>query len=136
MLIQGQNHLLLTDANGKPVQVSERGTLLISGTLKDETGAPIPLASLGTLLLTVYARDLAATPIVNGINSVDIKNTGRGTVHATSGAFTLLLTDADLTIQDVTSSVEFHTAQIAGTYGARTFKSLIDYAVENLPKVT
>lgn len=118
--------------------MAEKTTLRMTATLVDETGAAIPLAGLTTLTLTLYNRDSATKDIINSVSAVNVLNTGRGTVHATSGLFTLTLDPNDNTIIDATQDLEWHRALLEGTYngGAKAFKQEIDFPVRNLNKVS
>lgn len=133
-----QNKAVLLDSAGADLVVSERTTLRITAPLKDETGAAIPSAGLTTLTLTLYVRDATAQTIINSVDDVNILNTGRGTVHATSGLLTLTLLPADTQIVDSTSAIEWHRALIEWTYdaGAKAGKYEIDFPVLNLNKVS
>lgn len=133
-----ENRTILKDASGARVVAAEKTTLRITATLVDETGAAIPLAGLSALTLTLYNRDSTTQEIVNSVNAVSILNTGRGTVHATSGLLTVTLEPDDNAIIDTTKDVEWHRALIAGTYagGAKTFKQEIEWQVRNLSKVS
>lgn len=133
-----ENRTILKDADGKQLIVAERTSLRFTATLVDETGAAIPASGLTTLTLTLYARDLAGLDIINGVNGTNINNTGRGTVHATSGLLTVVLDPADNQIVDGAADLEWHRALIQGTYnsGAKGFKHEIEYPVRNLNKVS
>ena len=133
-----ENRTVLKDAAGIAVVVAEKTTLQITATLKDETGAAIALAALTTLTLTLYLRDLAAQTIINSVTAENIKNTGRATVHATSGLVTLTLLPADNQVVDQTLDQEWHRALIEWTYnaGAKAGKYEIDFPVRNLNKVS
>jgi len=132
-----ENRTILKDADGFELVIAEQTTVRITGTLVDETGAAVPSAALTTLTLTIYARDHATQAIVNSVDDVNILNSGRGTVHATSGLLTLLLDPADQTIIDATLDQEWHRALIEGTYSAtKKLKYEIDFPVRNLNKIT
>ena len=133
-----ENRVILVDSAGALITVAERTTLRILLTLQDETGAAIPSAGLTTLTLTLYVRDATAQTIINSVDDVNILNTGRGTVHATSGLLTLTLLPADTQIVDSTSAIEWHRALIEWTYdaGAKAGKYEIDFPVLNLNKVS
>lgn len=132
-----ENRTLLKDASGARMIVAEKTTLRFTATLLDETGAAIPAAGLSALTLTLYNRDSATQEIVNSVSAADILNTGRGTVHATSGLLTVTLQPDDNAIVDTTKDLEWHRALIAGTYGGtKAFKQEIEWQVRNLSKVT
>jgi hypothetical protein len=138
MQATAENRVILKDASGARLIVAEKTTLRITATLLDEAGAAIPSAGLTTLTLTLYNRDSAAQEIVNSVNAVDILNTGRGTVHASSGLLTIVLEPADNTIITTTNDLEWHRALIQGTYaaGAKAFKQECEFQVRNLQKVS
>ncbi len=132
-----ENRTLLKDASGARMIVAEKTTLRFTATLLDETGAAIPAAGLSALTLTLYNRDSATQEIVNSVSAADILNTGRGTVHATSGLLTVTLQPDDNAIVDTTKDLEWHRALISGTYGGtKAFKQEIEWQVRNLSKVT
>lgn len=133
-----ENRVLLQDADGKQLVVAERTSLRLTATLLDEMGAAIPAAGLSTLTLTLYNRDSTLKEIINSVDDVNILNSGRGTVHATSGLLTLTLDPADNQIIDSSQDQEWHRALIEGTYGggAKAFKSEIEFPVRNLNKVS
>ena len=132
-----ENRTILKDANGAQVIVAEKTTLRITATLVDEAGAAVPSASVSALTLTLYNRDSATNEILNGVTAVNMLNTGRGTLHATSGLLTITLEPADNAIIDNTSDLEWHRALIEGTYsGGKAFKHEIDWQVRNLHKVS
>lgn len=132
-----ENRVVLQTVDGRQLIVAEQTTLRFTATLIDETGAAIPSAGLSALTLTLYNRDSTTKEILNGVDDVNILNTGRGTVHATSGLLTIVLLPADNAIIDDTVDLEWHRALIEGTYsGGKTFKQEIDFQVRNLAKVT
>lgn len=132
-----ENRTILKDANGAQVIVAEKTTLRFTATLVDETGAAIPSAGVSALTLTLYTRDSATKEIINSVTAVNILNTGRGTLHATSGLLTIVLEPNDNAIIDSASDLEWHRALIEGTYaaGAKAVKHEIDFQVRNLHKV-
>lgn len=137
-MAQAENRTILKDANGAQVIVAEKTTLRFTATLVDETGAAIPSAGVSALTLTLYTRDSAAKEILNSVTAVNILNTGRGTLHATSGLLTIVLEPLDNAIIDSANDLEWHRALIEGTYaaGAKAFKHEIDFQVRNLSKVS
>jgi hypothetical protein len=138
MPVIAENRTILRDVNGAQLMVAERTTLRLTATLLDETSAAIPASALSALTLTLYVRDSAAKEIINNVNAVSVLNTGRGTVHASSGLLTLTLDPSDNQIIDETQDVEWHRALIEGTYaaGAKAFKSEIEFPVRNLHEVS
>ena len=133
-----ENRVILKDADGRQLIVAERTSLRLTATLLDETGTVIPSAGLMTLFLTLYVRDSATKDIINAVDEVNILNSGRGTVHTSSGLVTLTLEPADNQIVDTSQDQEWHRALIDGTYAgaAKAFKYEIDYPVRNLAKVS
>lgn len=133
-----ENRTILKDANGAQLIVAEKTTLRFTATLVDETGVVIPAAGVSTLTLTLYNRDSTNKEIINSVSAVNILNSGRGTLHATSGLLTVTLEPNDNVIIDPASDLEWHRALIEGTYagGVKAFKHEIDWQVRNLNKVS
>lgn len=136
MIAIAENRTILRDASGRQIVVPELSTQRITMTLVDETGAAVPLAAITTATLTLYARDEPAQPIINSVDHVNIKNTGRGTIHATSGLLTLVLDPADNAIIDGTNDLEWHRCLIEVGYSStKALKYEIDFPVRNLYRV-
>lgn len=133
-----ENRTILKDANGRQIIIPEQSSgPVMTMTLLDETGVAVPLAAIATATLTIYARDEATQPIINSVAQVDIKNTGRGTIHATSGLLTLSLDAADNSIQNSATDLEWHRLLIEIGYNAtKKLKYEIDAPVRNLYKVS
>lgn len=133
-----ENRTILKDANGAQLIVAEKTTLRFTSTLVDETGTVVPLAGVSALTLTLYNRDSTTKEIINTVSAVNILNTGRGTLHATTGLLTVTLDPADNAIVNTANDLEWHRALIEGTYagGAKAFKHEIDWQVRNLNKVS
>jgi hypothetical protein len=137
MLTSLENRTILKDAAGRQLVIPEQSTSRMTMTLLDETGAPVPLAAIGTATLTVYARDEPTQPIINSVDHVDIKNTGRGTIHATSGLLTLLLAPLDNSISNSANDEEWHRFLIELTYNStQKLKYEIEAPIRNLVKVS
>lgn len=138
MAAVSENRTILKDASGAAIIVAEKSTLRIMATLVDETGAAIPSAALTALTLTLYNRDSTGKEIINSVSDVDILNTGRGVVHASSGLLTVTLDPADNAIVDTAVDLEWHRALVEGSYaaGAKAFKHEVDFKVRNLDKVS
>lgn len=99
------------------VPIGERSTSQWTGTLVDEDGVtPIALASLTTVTLSVLR--LSDLSVINSVSKTDIKNTGRGTLHATSGLLTIKFDRADNQLVDTTATHEKHLWVIEYTYNA------------------
>lgn len=77
--MENKTHILLRDENGVEAVSPEKGLLFITGFLMDEKGQIVSLTDLTTLTLTVSDRD-GSKSVINGIQALDIKNTGRGQV--------------------------------------------------------
>jgi len=76
---------------------AEAKTGELTATITKRNGVtPVPLANLDAVTLTLYEESGAA--IINSRSGSDIKNTGGGTVHATSGLLTLLLSPDDMAV--------------------------------------
>lgn len=135
-----ENRIVLTDSAGRPIVVGERTTLTITSTIKDSRQPPvvIPISELTAVTLTLYVRDVAAQTILNTVDHVNILNTGRATLHATSGLMTLTLLPADTQVVDQTLDQEWHRALIEWTYngGDKAGRMEIDFPVRNLSKVS
>ena len=115
---------------------AEKKTAKITATLKDEDGLALALANVDTLVLTLYEE--ATGTIINSRSGSDIKNTGGGTLDATSGAFTLTLAPDDMAIIQTDRNKEWHVALIEWTYnsGADGGGKEIAFQVQNLVKVS
>jgi hypothetical protein len=99
------------------ITVNERGSAYVQGTIVDETGEPVPLASVEAFALTLFND--ADEQIINSRNAQSILNEHGGTYHATSGAFTLMLSTDDNPIIDTTLArgvKETHTARLTLTW--------------------
>lgn len=133
-----ENRIILRDANGRQIVIPEQSSgPVITMTLLDEAGAPVPLAAIDAATITIYARDEASQPIINSVSQVDIKNTGRGTIHATSGLLTLSLVSLDNSIQNSANDLEWHRLLIEIGYNTtKKLKHEIDAPVRNLNKVS
>jgi hypothetical protein len=136
-LAQAENRTRLKDAAGKEVVFAEQTTARMTMTLLDETGVAVPLAGIDTATLTIYAREEPSQPVINSVDQVNIKNTGRGTIHATSGLLTLVLDPADNAIHNPANDLEWHRLLIEIGYSTtKKLKYEIDVPVRNLYKVT
>jgi len=133
-----ENRVILQDASGAVLIVAEKATLRVTALLVDEAGVAIPSIGLSTLTLTLYNRDSVTKEIINSVDAVNILNTGRGSVHASSGLLTITLEPNDTAIVDTATDLEWHRALIQGTYGAgaKTFRQEVDFQVRNLNKVS
>lgn len=129
-----ENRKILTDRNGAQIIAPEGASgPLITMTLLDETGAAVPLASIATATLTIYARDEAGSPRINAVDREDVKNVGRGTIHATSGLLTLMLEADDNSLHNTANDLEWHRCVIEiGYAGTKVLKYELEYPVRNL----
>ena len=120
-----------------PDPIPEKATWRYTATLKDETETVVAAAQLTTLTLTLYALNAALT-ILNSVDATNILNTGRGTVHATSGLLTIVFEPADNPVVDATLLEERHLALIQWTYagGAKAGRHEVEFGVRNLAKVS
>lgn len=131
-----QNRVVVLTEDKSISTPSEGSTYIVKMTLIDEDGVVIPLAAVTTLTLSLFARDIVGQPAVNSVTNVNIKNTGRGTLHATSGLLRIHLTPADQSIIDPTCDREWHRGRI--TVGYNSTDSLpfeFDFQVLNLHRV-
>ncbi len=115
---------------------AEKKTAKITATMKDEDGDALALANVDTMVLTLYEE--SGGSIINSRDGSDIKNTGGGTLAATSGAFTLTLSPSDMAIIQTTLTVETHVALVEWTYNsaADAGGKEIAFKVQNLTKVS
>ncbi len=136
MITIAENRSILKDSSGRQIVVPEMSTHRMAMTLLDELGAAVALTAITTATLTLYARDEQAQPIINSVDDVNIKNTGRGTIHATSGLLTLVLDPADNAIINNTNDLEWHRCLIEVGYSStKALKYEIDFPVRNLYRV-
>jgi len=91
-------------------EVSEGNSYVCTMTLLDEAGDPVASAALDTITLTLYDRD--TREVINTRDGQDVFDTNGGTMHATSGLFTLLLEPDDLPIVTTRKSIEVHVAHV------------------------
>lgn len=133
-----ENRTVLKDANGRQVIIPEQSSgPVITMTLVDEAGAAVPLAAIQTATLTIYARDEASQPLINSVDHVNVKNAGRGTIHATSGLLTLTLVAADNGLANSANDLEWHRLLIEIGYNStQQLKYEIEFPVRNLYRVS
>lgn len=117
--------------------VPEKTSWTYSCLLKDDKGNLIPRLALSTLTLTVYVPG-AGNPVINGIQDVNILNTGRGTVGETDGTLSIHFFAADNVILSDSAVNETHVALIKGTYngGVDGFNREVQFKVKNMARVT
>jgi hypothetical protein len=115
-----------------PDLVPEGATWRFKGILKDEQGQVIQGSALATLTLTLKDRDTGT--ILNGVNAVNILNTGRGVVDE-AGLLRVTLTPADNVMQDSAKDLEAHVMVLRWTWGATAEKAgahEVEFSVKNL----
>lgn len=94
----------------------ERSTLFWRGQLIDQDGQGVPAASLTELTLTLIDTDTGA--VINGVEAVNVLNTGRGTVDG-EGNYEIRLgppDTADTAIVTAGNSVEYRSAVLDWSY--------------------
>ena len=114
--------------------INELNSWAFTADLTKDDGTPLGPAALDTLTLTLY--DVATDLIINGVDHVDIKNTGRGALDA-AGHLVVSFTSADNAIVSTENLKEKHKALIIGTWnGGDGYTSQeITFTVLNLHKV-
>lgn len=133
-----ENRGILRDANGAQIIVAEQTTQLIRMLFVEDSGALITSSAVWELMLTLYNRDSVAQEIINGVDAVDIFNTGRGEFGEADGTLLLTLGPDDNIIVDAANDLEWHRALIEWSYGAdgaKRGKYEIEFPVRNLSKV-
>lgn len=114
------------------ILVNESSAAQYQTTLKDQTGTVIPASAISGLTLTLY--DALTGTVVNSRSAQDVKNTNGGTLHATSGLFTMTFAAADNPIVTATEAEEHHVAVFEATVsgGGGGLKWVVDLWVRNL----
>ena len=114
-----------------------------TATLKDEDGTVIPRSDIADIKVTLYNLDDSTGSIINSRDDQTVFDSGGsetngGTLHATSGLFTLNLTSSDNVMVDSTQSHERHRMVINFTWDSpvKTGRHVVDFVVRNLEKVT
>lgn len=104
-------------------------------TLRDEAGQAIGSTVINTLTLTLYDKSGSAPDIVNGVEEVNIKNTGRGQLSST-GVLTLTLTPQDTALIDATHAYEVRGALVRYTWANETKADAIEitFYIRNLSR--
>ncbi len=120
-------------------RIREATTAQYTATLKDETGTVIPTADMTAITLTLYNDATAA--IINSRDAQSVYDANGGTLHATSGLFTMIFTPADSPIVDTTLAHgvrEIHIARFDFTWasGVKAGKHVLTLEVEQFLKVT
>jgi hypothetical protein len=109
--------------------VAERTSCLYSATLQDAAGAAIPLASVSAITLTL--RDVESDTLVNGRDAQDVLKANGGTLHNTSGAFTMLF-DPDDTAAVGSERRQKRIATFGVVYTAGELWHELEFTVKNL----
>lgn len=118
------------------VTVNEQNVVLLSGTLQDEDGAAIAASSISALTVTLYDR--ATDAIINSRDGQSILNANGGTLHATSGAWTLTLSASDNVIVGTPSvgRTETHIALIEAAWsGGGYWSGIVRVQVRQVHRV-
>ena len=115
---------------------AEAKTAELTATITKKDGVtPVPLASLVEVTLTLFVEKDGA--IINSRDSDDIKNANGGTVHATSGLLTLLLSPLDMAVLLTGQRFETHVALIEWKYDTvEEGGQEIAFTVQNFAKVS
>lgn len=116
--------------------VPERSTAAYRAKLTDEAGTALTAAALTTLTLTLYDLQGGLNTIVNSVDGVDIKNTGRGSIAA-DGTLTVTLTPADTAVLDDAHHLERRRMLLEWTWdnGNKAGRKQVDFYVQNLQYV-
>lgn len=117
--------------------INEGMSLFLEGVLTDHAGVVIPASGVSTLKL--WVTDEKSGSVINSRNGVSILNANGGTLHATSGAWTLLLRSADAPIVNTSAPPAFerHLVLVEWTYNGGTDKGSKEMVVtiRNLSQV-
>lgn len=113
--------------------VPERSTVAYQARLTDQADIALTAAALNSLTLTLYDVQAETQAIVNGVNRLNILNTGRGSLAA-DGTLTITLEPADTVILDETHAFERRRMLIEWTWqaGTRAGRHEVDFFVKNL----
>ena len=126
------------------VRVNEGGTGYYSCTLQKVSTSSLPtvtweaitLAEISALTITLYKRGVSSDTIINSRDGQSILNVNGGSVHATTGAFTMTFAGVDTAISEDSLAYEEHIAVFTIT----TTSSVVGYweakvRVKNLRQV-
>lgn len=117
--------------------INEGSSLYLTGTLTDHAGEVLPLASVASL--TLRLTDERSGAVINGRSGVSILNANGGTLHPTSGAWTLQLRSADAPIVNTSAppAYERHLLLVEWFYNGGVDKGSKEMVitVRNLPEV-
>src|SRR5690348_6667791 len=103
----------VVNATGGPYAAGS--TPVYTAQLLDENNVPLGGNSLTTMTLTIV--DTITQQIINGVDRVDVLNTGRGTVDAL-GNITIALTAGDTSMSETTALQVQRSMIIDYTYNA------------------
>lgn len=115
----------------------ERSTPLFTATLVDNSNVVIPFSNLDTLTMTLSAPNIPGKPIINKVENVDIKNTGRGTINS-EGVVSIVLTPDDMVcLSPQGSGPELHRILLQWKYlnTSRESSHEIDFNVVNIDNI-
>jgi hypothetical protein len=114
--------------------INELNSWSFTADLTKDDGSALGPTALETLTLTLY--DVVTNAIINAVDHVDIKNTGRGVLDA-AGHLIVSLESADNPILTAANPKEKHKALLIGTWnGGKGYTSQeILFTVVNLNKV-
>ena len=101
---------------------------------------PIPYAAFNTLTASLFLRDEGTVirgPAQNVLGSTALPVNG-GSVHATSGKFTLKLGSSDTAILQTGRSVQFIRLELRWTYNSSTGSGghVVDFEIKDMVKTT
>lgn len=96
--------------------ITEGSTVYLTGTILDHLLAPVPSAALYSL--KVWVTDLKTGSVINSRNGQSILNANGGTIHATTGAWTLKLGALDSVIVNTADPYERHRVLVEWKYNA------------------
>ena len=115
---------------------AEKKTAELLATITEKDGeTPVPLSALDDVTLTLFVEKTGA--IINSRTASDIKNANGGTVHATTGLLTLLLSPNDMVVVLDDQRFEMHIALIEWRYDTTEKGGQeISFRVQNFAKVT
>lgn len=93
LLDQPQLGMIIVNAPNSPY--AEGSTPIYTGQIRDVFGAGIPATAFSSLTLSIVST--LTGEVINGVDAVDILNTGRGTIDS-SGNLTIQLESGDTSL--------------------------------------
>ncbi len=112
-------------------QIPERSTRLIQVTLVDENGTPILAANISTITLSLWRE--GATSVINNRNEQSVKDSNGGSMHATSGVFTMELGPLDNVLSGDGGSEKHHAEFVFTLTTSEVERLVVSFYVEDLP---